>query len=212
MQQEIISSDHTSSQVLPNGGFIAKIGVLAMSSTPLNQLRDLSLVLVLLFLIDGCRPSTVSDPSGDATQSFVMNGLVEQVQRITYTDLQKMNQHKLGAIRLTKGNGEVYLELEAATGILLKDILHSVGVKGLNNKNYSSYYVVCTATDGYKTLYSWNELFNSPLGDQAYLIMKANEQSLPELEESIMMVSLADKITGKRNLRKLESITVMTAI
>ncbi|MBX2871483.1 MAG: hypothetical protein KTR30_05270 [Saprospiraceae bacterium] len=165
----------------------------------------------LLFLLMACGPTPGSDTAGAATQSLSINGLVEQSRSITAADLQKMEQHDLGTIQLSKGNGEVYLELEAATGVLLTELLQSVTIKGQTNKNYSSYYVVCTATDGYKTLYSWNELFNSPIGDGVYLIMQANKQSLIEMDQSIMMISLEDQISGKRNLRQLDNIEILAA-
>lgn len=123
-----------------------------------------------------------------------------------------MKQDDLGSIQLTKGNGEVYLKLGAARGVLLKTILQSFALKGHNNKTYSAFYVVCTAIDGYKCLYSWNELFNTPIGEEVYLITQADGRPLDQLEQSIMVVSMRDQITGKRNLRKLTSIEILAAI
>lgn len=166
------------------------------------------LLACLLVLLWNCSPKSESNTENQVTLSFKVNGLVEQEQHFTATSLLEMQQLPLGNIQLTKGNGQVYLELNEASGVLLKDVLLSVTVKGQNNKNYSAYYVVCTAADGYKTIYSWNELFNSPIGEQVYLITQAKEQALDQMEQAIMMVSLGDQITGKRNLRNLAIIEI----
>ncbi len=167
-----------------------------------------SSLFCLLALLVACSTESQFNTDKQSTDSFVVNGLVEQEQRFTAITLAQMKQHDLDHIQLTKGNGQTYLTLNAATGVLLKDILQAVTIKGQNNKNYSAYYIVCTAADGYKTLYSWNELFNTAIGEEVYLITQTNGQALDQMKESIMMVSLQDQMTGKRNLRNLASIAI----
>ena len=162
----------------------------------------------VLFLCLNCSNITEDHPDKQVTDSFSISGLVEENSSFSKERLLRLDQQDLGIIQLRKGDGEVYLELEKTKGVLLKDVLESVPVKGQTNKNYSAYFVDCKAVDGFQAVYSWNELFNSPLGDSVCLITEANGKSLEQMSQSIMMVSLQDQITGKRNLRNLSSIEV----
>lgn len=162
----------------------------------------------LLFLCLNCSKGIEDDIDHQATDSFSISGLVEDVPSFSKENLLELDQQDLGTIKLRKGSGEVYLELDKAKGVLLKEVIGSVSVKGQTNKNYSAYYVNCKAVDGFQSLYSWNELFNSPMGDSVYLITEANGKSIDQMPQSIMMVSLQDQITGKRNLRNLTSIEI----
>ena len=166
------------------------------------------IAVCLLMLCLNCSRGTKGDINNQPTDSFSILGLVEDIPSYSKESLLGLHQEDLGTIQLRKGNGEVYLELDQTKGVLLKDVLGCLAVKGQNNKNYSAYYVDCKAVDGFQSVYSWNELFNSPTGDGVYLITEANGKSLDQMSQSIMMVSLQDQITGKRNLRNLSSIEV----
>ncbi len=166
------------------------------------------IVECLLLLCLNCSRATKNDTDNRATDSFSITGLVEEIPSFSKESLLELDQQDLGTVQLRKGDGEVYLELDQTKGVLLKDVLGSLPVEGQTNKNYSAYYVDCKAVDGYQSVYSWNELFNSPTGDSVYLITQANGKSLDQMSQSIMMVSLQDQITGKRNLRNLTSIEV----
>lgn len=163
---------------------------------------------MLLLCLSCSSRSAKNNTDNQVTDSFSITGLVEEIPSFSKERLLELNQQNLGTVQLRKGDGEVYLELEKTKGVLLKDVVESVPVKGQTNKNYSAYYVDCKAVDGFQAVYSWNELFNSPLGDSVYLITEANGKSLEQMSQSIMMVSLQDQITGKRNLRNLSSIEV----
>lgn len=167
-----------------------------------------SLIAVCLFLCLNCSRDAKNNINNQATESFSISGLVEGNPSFSKESLLEIEQQDLGTVQLRKGNGEVYLELNETKGVLLKDVLESIPVKGQTNKNYSSYYVNCKAVDGFQSLYSWNELFNSPMGDSVYLITEADGKSLDQMSQSIMMISLQDQITGKRNLRNLTMIEV----
>ncbi|NET34962.1 MAG: hypothetical protein F6K19_23540 [Cyanothece sp. SIO1E1] len=171
-------------------------------------MSDKVIVGCLLFICLSCSRATEDSTENQATDSFSINGLVEETPSFSKERLLELDQQDLGTVQLRKGDGEVYLELEETKGVLLKDVLGSVPVKGQTNKNYSAYYVDCKAVDGFQSVYSWNELFNSPTGNSVYLITEANGKSLDQMSQSIMMVSLQDQITGKRNLRNLSSIEV----
>ena len=68
-------------------------------------------------------------------------------------------------------------------GVMLKDILDKA-VIDVSLKLLSEIYITCIASDNYKVVFSWNEIYNSPIG------------------EKIMILTEADKKKGKSNARQ----------
>lgn len=168
-----------------------------------------TLFLLALLFIAGCESDDKIHAIDLDQHAFTISGDIEQEVVISTQDLQKFEPRLLGDLELKKGDGSVYMRLHKAEGVLLNDVLRSLSIKGMDNKKFSSFFVICTATDGYRIMFSWNELFNTKVGDQVFLITAANGQSIREMPESIMMVSLEDRVNGKRNLRKLATMEVL---
>lgn len=117
----------------------------------------------------------------------------------------------MGDITITNHLGEKKSEQKSLKGILLKDILKSVEINNENPRVLSEYYFVCKSTDGYKVVYSWNELFNSPASESVYLVTSKNGQGAKEMKETILMISPKDYMTGRRYLKSLATIEVKRA-
>lgn len=47
----------------------------------------------------------------------------------------------------------------------LKDVLRDISFAENLPKEFSNYYIVCTARDNYKVVFSWDELFNTNVDD-----------------------------------------------
>lgn len=94
------------------------------------------------------------------------------------------------------------------TGISLKEVLLKVGLNVSNPKLYSEFYFTCIASDGYKVVFSWNEMFNTPIGDQVLMVTAYDGTTANKTEDRIAIVSPADKATGRRYLKNLETIRV----
>jgi len=60
-------------------------------------------------------------------------------------------------------------------------------------------------------VYSWNELFNTPVGEQVYIILEKNGAKSADMKESIQMASMTDYKTGRRYLHNLDRIVVSQA-
>ena len=95
--------------------------------------------------------------------------------------------------------------------MLLKDILMHSQLAAASPKLYSQFYFVCIGSDGYKVIYSWNELFNTPVGDQVYILMEKNGVKADKMPESLQMASMLDMKTGRRYLHNLDKIIVSQA-
>ena len=69
-------------------------------------------------------------------------------------------------------------------------------------------YVVAVASDGYQAVFSWGELFNTPVGAGVLVAYERDGEPLREGEGRIALVSLADERPGTRHVKWLSRIEV----
>jgi hypothetical protein len=142
------------------------------------------------------------------THQFTITGQVKKESVITMDSLNGYPLKDLGDIRVTNHLGDFKHSDEKLKGVLLKDILIHSQLATANPKLYSRFYFVCVGSDGYKVVYSWNELFNTQVGDNVFILMEKNGVKADKLPESLQMASMLDQKTGRRYLHNLDKIVV----
>ncbi len=145
------------------------------------------------------------------TSSFTISGEVKSPVTIKIADLKKWNSVSIGDVTITNHLGEKKSEAKGLKGVLLKDILGSVEINAESPKVLSEYYFVCKANDNYTVVYSWNELFNTATGESAFIVTEKNGKDAASMDDSILMISPKDRMTGRRHVKALTSIEVKRA-
>ena len=164
--------------------------------------------LLVLFLLAGT--SVFAQQTTHQTHQFTIIGKVKAESVITMDSLNIFPLKTIGDIKVTDHTGAFKHQDDQLKGVLLKDILnHSQWL--LTPHLFSSMYFTCVGADGYKVVYSWNELFNTPVGDNVYIIMEKNGVKADKLDSSIQMASMLDFKTGRRYLHNLDKIVVSIA-
>lgn len=163
------------------------------------------ILFTLLLFVPVC---VVAQTTYTKTESFTVNGKVKSPVIITLADLKKLKAYNLGDVTITNHLGEVKSTAKNLSGVLLKDVLKDIALDTDQPKLFSEYYFVCRGADGYKVVYSWNELFNTPIGNSVYLVTEKNQETIQQMKESILMLSSQDERTGRRYLKNLEAIYV----
>jgi len=92
--------------------------------------------------------------------------------------------------------------------VLLKDILDKVEIDSETPKVLSEYYFVCIASDNYKVVFSWNEIFNNATGKSVYIITSVDGKPASTSDSRIALVSPKDQMTGRRYVKGLQKIVV----
>lgn len=146
-----------------------------------------------------------------ATKSFVVSGEVKKELVFTIDDLKKVPTVSIGTVVITNHLGEKKSEAKDLKGILLRKVLESVEINSESPKVLSEYYFVCKATDGYTVVFSWNEIFNTQVGDSIYIITEKNGKEIDQMDDSILLMSPKDFKTGRRHVKSLSSIEVKRA-
>jgi len=93
-------------------------------------------------------------------------------------------------------------------GILLKDVIEKAEIDMASPKSLSEIYITCVASDNYKVVFSWNELFNTPVGKQVLIISSMDDQPAAQSKERITMLSAGDEATGRRFVKGVSKIVV----
>ena len=106
------------------------------------------------------------------THSFGITGRVKKETMITMDSLNSYPLKTVGDIKVTNHLGEFKHQDDQLKGVLLKDILSHSELLASSPKLFSRFYFVCVGADGYKVVYSWNELFNTETGNHVFIIMK----------------------------------------
>jgi hypothetical protein len=142
------------------------------------------------------------------TLNFSISGKVNKESVITMDSLNSYPVNVIGDIKVTDHTGTFKHEDDQLKGVLLKDILSHTQVAANSPKLFSRFYFACTGNDGYVVVYSWNELFNTEVGNHVFIIMEKNGIKTNKMPESIQMTSATDFKIGRRYLHNLEKIVV----
>lgn len=164
-------------------------------------------VLVLLLVASGLAHGQATKP----TTSFTISGEVKSPVTIQIGDLKKWTTVSIGDVVITNHLGEKKSAAKGMKGVLMKDVLGSVEFNAESSKVLSEYYFVCKANDGYTSVYSWNELFNSVVGETVFIVTEKNGKTLDDMDDAILMISPKDYRTGRRHLKSLQSMEVRRA-
>lgn len=158
--------------------------------------------------VGGQNPADTIDQKKKATNGFIITGKVKSEKKITLSDLTQYVSKKIGDITITNHLGAIKGTAKDLKGVLLKDILGKIEFQADNPKVLSEFFITCVASDGYKIVFSWNELFNTETGNNAYIITEKEEIKAVDMEDRVLLISATDFKTGRRYLKGLEKIIV----
>lgn len=160
--------------------------------------------IALLFLLFW--GNTFSQREIVPTDSLIING---QIKNPTVFHLAELDTFSLVSIAdqvIYNHRGEIKDTLTGMKGIPLKNLLASINFDYEKPKELNEFYFVFTASDGYKVVFSWNEVYNTPLGNQYYILTKMKGKNLADINQRIIFISSGDLKTGRRYIKGLSKI------
>ncbi|HSW03450.1 hypothetical protein [Aquabacterium sp.] len=93
-------------------------------------------------------------------------------------------------------------------GVLLRDALTTSGFDATTDRSARTAVIEAVATDGYRAVFSWGELFNNPVGEQVLVITTLDGKPLDAAAGPVALRSLADLRPGPRHVRNLCALLV----
>jgi hypothetical protein len=142
------------------------------------------------------------------TLRFSIGGKVKKAAVITIDSLKQYTIQTIGDLKVTDHTGVFKHQDDKLKGIRIKDILSHTQYDVSSPKLLSTLYFVFVGGDGYKVVYSWNELYNTEIGNHVYILMEKNGVKAAEMKESLQMTSMMDMKTGRRYLHNLDKVIV----
>ena len=145
------------------------------------------------------------------TDAFTIEGQVRKELLITLDSLRAYPAETIDSLVLVNHLGQRKSALTDIRGVALKRILDQVDIPVDNPKELSEFYFVFVAADGYKVVFSWNEIFNTKTGDGIFLVAGSNGKAAAEQDNRIAVFSQGDAMTGRRYVKGLKKIVVRRA-
>ena len=164
-------------------------------------------ILVLFFVITVFSASAQKEII-PTTENFTIEGKVKKDLTVSLADLSAYKSYSFDSIVITNHLGERRSSLKNVKGVLLKDILEKIEIDSESPKVLSEYYIVCIASDNYKVVFSWNEIFNSNTGNSVYILTGHDGKPASALDNRIALVSPKDQMTGLRYVKGLQKIVI----
>ncbi len=142
------------------------------------------------------------------TEEVRISGDVKEAKTYTIADIKKLKQADLGDVAIKNHKGEDKYVIHNVKGIPVKTLLEPVSYSIDKPKDMAEIVLVFTASDGYRNVYSWSEIYNTPIGDKLYIITSKDGKDIADMGERIQVLCLADLNNGMRHMRGLASIEV----
>lgn len=146
--------------------------------------------------------------NAQVTKTITIEGAIAKPVTIKFDDLKAYTSVTLDSLVIFNHKMERKSSLKKLKGVLLKDVLAKAEFSVNSPKVLSEFYIVCIADDGYKVVFSWNEIFNGPTGDHALILTEINGQSTVSQKEGIILVVPTDTATGRRYIKNFYKISI----
>ncbi|GAB4487982.1 MAG: hypothetical protein OHK0019_03690 [Saprospiraceae bacterium] len=134
--------------------------------------------------------------------------MLDSVFTISFGEIAQMDKTDLGSLKITNHRGEFKKEYINLKGVQMLPILEKIKFRVQKPRELNEYYLIFRASDGYAVVFSWNEIFNTEIGQSLYILTEADGKSLTENSERILAVAIKDFNTGRRHVKNLSSIEV----
>lgn len=166
-------------------------------------------IRILLFaFVFGTGLSTLAQRNIPPTESFQIFGQVKNPTTFQLADLDTFPKTVIKDQIIYNHKGEIKDTLTGMTGVSLKTLLTTIQYSYEKPRDLNEFYLVFIASDGYKVVLSWNEIYNTETGNYFFIVTAMEGKKLSALEQRIMFLSTADLKSGRRYIKGLSKIEV----
>lgn len=138
---------------------------------------------------------------------LAVDGHLPRPRRFDARALRELPRRELGPLQIDCYSGRSVGHVAGLAGVRLTDLLDAAGFSTQPRSELKRCVVIAGARDGYRAIFSWNELYNSPLGRDALVVYELDGRPLPQRLGALCLVSAGDARLGPRHLRDLQSVS-----
>jgi hypothetical protein len=136
-------------------------------------------------------------------------GRVARSLSIPYAALCAMDSVETGNLPMICGSGEPKGKIGNCRGVLLAELINQAEVVVKEHNDTKKMYVVVASDDGYKTVFSWQEIFNSSNGEGILVVLERDGLPLYQGTGEVDLISSRDYLTGPRYVRRLKTVELI---
>jgi DMSO/TMAO reductase YedYZ molybdopterin-dependent catalytic subunit len=173
-------------------------------------MRAVALAAALLITAPQGLPALAQTP-GPGPSALTVKGNVERELVLSIDELKRLPVQRIEDLRVVREQGATAGAQEMArryTGCLLRDVLDRAKLVEKNRMDLRKSVVIVTASDDYRAVFSWAELYLSPIGEGVLIVYEREGAALADSEGPIALVSLKDTRPGPRHVKWLRTIEV----
>jgi len=151
--------------------------------------------------------------TGQATSGQAAISIIGQViapVAVPLAELRRLEHVEIADMPMRCGDGEPKGRTGHCQGVLLADVIGRAEALVTGHDDTKKMFVTAIASDGYKAIFSWQEIFNSPNGAAIFVVLVKNGQLLDDGGRADLLAA-CDHLTGPRYVRNLTAIEIVMA-
>jgi hypothetical protein len=152
-------------------------------------------------------PGEVHEP-GEAN-TLRVTGKVKQPLVLRMEELCGMDAEEVKDLPLICGDGTPKGRIASCRGILIENVIRMAEVIKDDEEDTKRMFIIASASDGHKVVFSWQEIFNTPIGGGVMVLIERDGKSLCGEPGSLELISAEDYFTGSRYVKGLTNIEVV---
>jgi DMSO/TMAO reductase YedYZ molybdopterin-dependent catalytic subunit len=141
--------------------------------------------------------------------SFRVSGRVKAPLVVSMENLRGMESEELKDLPIYCGTGTPKGIIGRCRGVLLENVIRRAEVIRDGHDDTKKMFVVAIAADGYKAVFSWQEIFNTPIGGGIMILIERDGRPLDGKNGGPELISAEDYYTGSRYIKRLKDIQVL---
>jgi hypothetical protein len=146
------------------------------------------------------------DPGGSVVR---VTGRVQKPLVLSMEELTAMETEVLEDLFIVCGSGDPKGCIGSCRGVLLEDVVRMAEVLREEHDDTKKMFLVASAEDGYKVVFSWQEIFNTPVGGGVLILLEKDGKPLGQEPGRVDLISSQDYFMGSRYVKGLTKIEVV---
>ncbi len=138
-----------------------------------------------------------------------VTGRVKKNLMLTMADIRSMETEEFRDVFIVCGTGTPRDTIKSCKGVLIEKIIQKADVLKEEHNDTKKMFLVAKAGDGFKVVFSWQEIFNTPIGGGVAVLTERDGSPLDDTRDRIDLISTQDYFAGSRHVRDLRQIEVV---
>ncbi len=140
-----------------------------------------------------------------------VTGRVKHPLILHISELCTMDAEDVRDLQIICGSGDPKGRIAHCRGVFLENVIRRAEVITEEDNDTKKMFVAVTAGDGYKVVFSWQEIFNTPIGEGVMLLIEKDGKPLCGEHDRLDLISAQDYFTGSRYVKGVEKIEIILA-